>query len=58
MILFSYFPSREECSSRGGANGGSCASGFGVCCICKYIWKVFKLLLFILLEGYKDHKYF
>merc|ERR1711936_488059 len=22
----------EECSSKGGSNGGSCASGFGVCC--------------------------
>merc|ERR1719510_408423 len=22
----------EECSSKGGVNGGSCASGFGVCC--------------------------
>ncbi len=23
----------EECSNRGGTSGGSCASGFGVCCI-------------------------
>ena len=23
---------REECSSKGGTNDGSCASGFGVCC--------------------------
>jgi len=23
----------EECSNKGGTNGGSCASGFGVCCI-------------------------
>ncbi len=23
---------QEECSDRGGTNGGSCASGFGVCC--------------------------
>ncbi len=22
-----------ECSSRGGTNGGTCASGFGVCCL-------------------------
>merc|ERR1711944_167438 len=22
----------EECSNKGGTNGGSCASGFGVCC--------------------------
>ena len=25
-----------ECESRGGTNGGTCASGFGVCCICKF----------------------
>ncbi len=24
-----------ECESRGGTNGGTCASGFGVCCVCK-----------------------
>merc|ERR1712156_1243345 len=23
----------EECSTKGGSNDGSCASGFGVCCI-------------------------
>merc|ERR1711963_817913 len=23
----------EECSNKGGTNGGSCASGFGVCCV-------------------------
>merc|ERR1719323_233596 len=26
----------EECSSRGGVNAGSCAEGFGVCCIFSY----------------------
>ena len=26
----------EECSSRNGKQDGSCASGFGVCCVCKY----------------------
>jgi len=25
----------EECSSKGGTNDGSCASGFGVCCVVK-----------------------
>ena len=29
---FHFFPFREECSSKGGVNIGSCASGFGVCC--------------------------
>merc|ERR1711997_195050 len=24
---------KEECSSKGGKNEGSCASGFGVCCV-------------------------
>ena len=27
---------KEECSSKGGTNDGSCASGYGVCCVCKY----------------------
>ena len=26
---------REECSSKGGVNADTCASGFGVCCTCK-----------------------
>ena len=26
---------REECSAIGGTNEGSCASGFGVCCVGK-----------------------
>ena len=26
----------EECSARNGKQDGSCASGFGVCCVCKY----------------------
>ena len=30
-LLFSN--NREECSNKGGTNGGSCASGFGVCCV-------------------------
>ena len=29
---------REECSSKGGTNEGSCASGFGVCCTCKLVF--------------------
>ena len=34
-IIF-YFNFREECSSRSGTNEGSCASGFGVCCVREY----------------------
>ena len=26
---------RDECSNKGGSKIGSCAEGFGVCCICK-----------------------
>ena len=33
---------REECSSKGGSSEGSCASGFGVCCISK-LNKIHKL---------------
>lgn len=37
--LFLSFPvltsCSDECSSRGGTNSGSCASGYGVCCTCK-----------------------
>ena len=25
----------SECSSKGGVNADTCASGFGVCCTCK-----------------------
>ena len=31
---------REECSAKGGTNDGSCASGFGVCCVCELIFKL------------------
>ena len=27
--------SAEECSNRGGSSSGTCANGYGVCCICK-----------------------
>ncbi len=28
-----------ECASRGGANGGACARGFGVCCLCESMYR-------------------
>ncbi len=31
----SFSDCREECSNKGGTSSGSCASGFGVCCISK-----------------------
>ena len=30
-----------ECSSKGGVASGSCASGFGVCCVCKLLFPFF-----------------
>ena len=29
--------SSNECVKLGGASSGTCASGFGVCCLCKYL---------------------
>ena len=29
--------SSSDCSKLGGTASGSCASGFGVCCLCKYL---------------------
>ena len=29
------FISSEECSNRGGTSDGTCANGFGICCVCK-----------------------
>ena len=27
----------DECNSKGGVNSGTCANGFGVCCVCKTV---------------------
>ena len=27
---------QTECTEKNGEESGSCASGFGVCCVCKY----------------------
>ena len=32
MFSFSF---RDECTQRGGSAQGECASGYGVCCVCK-----------------------
>ena len=32
---------QAECTERNGEESGSCASGFGVCCVCKYLIKKF-----------------
>ena len=39
----------EECSNKGGVNAGSCASGFGVCCTCKYIFLQFCIISMVLI---------
>lgn len=28
--------SEEDCKNRGGESKGSCAEGYGVCCVCKF----------------------
>ena len=35
----------EECSSKGGTQDGSCASGFGVCCVCMQLNTLYLLLI-------------
>ena len=35
ILIFSFYS--EECSNKAGTNAGSCASGFGVCCTCKWL---------------------
>ena len=37
------YQNREECNQRGGTEDGTCASGFGVCCICKFSMLTAKL---------------
>ena len=38
MYVFEFltFCSSTECTSLGGSTDGSCAGGYGVCCICKW----------------------
>lgn len=31
----------EECAEKGGTASGSCAMGYGVCCICKNTYSAF-----------------
>ena len=35
----------SECTSRGGRSSGSCAAGFGVCCVCKNLVPFLPVLL-------------
>ena len=39
----------EECSSRNGKQDGSCASGFGVCCVCKYEHEIIRITFKIII---------
>ncbi len=36
----------EECEDRGGTSSGSCADGFGVCCISKILLLAFQLAIY------------
>ncbi len=38
LIFYWFFQHSTECQARGGNYSGSCANGFGVCCICKSIF--------------------
>ena len=38
LIYFVAGYTKEECSERGGTESGTCASGFGVCCISEYFF--------------------
>lgn len=37
LSLIFFFVFRSECTNKGGTAAGSCASGFGVCCTCKFL---------------------
>ena len=39
---------RDECENKGGTGYGSCAGGYGVCCVCKLVSEFLILLLGIL----------
>ena len=34
---------RDECENKGGTGYGSCAGGYGVCCVCKLVSEFFML---------------
>ena len=44
--------SSSDCSKLGGTASGSCASGFGVCCLCK---SNFKSLLYVFMKSTEYH---
>ena len=39
---------RDECENKGGTGYGSCAGGYGVCCVCKLVSEFLILRLGIL----------
>ena len=47
FVIFCDFS--EECSARGGQQDGSCAAGFGTCCICKILGLLTYFVNFILI---------
>jgi len=36
LFIYELYFFSSECTNKGGTAAGSCASGFGVCCTCKY----------------------
>ena len=48
---------RDECENKGGTGYGSCAGGYGVCCVCKLVSEFFILRLGILLIFMRYHLY-
>ena len=36
---------KDECENKGGTGYGSCAGGYGVCCVCKLVSELFILRL-------------
>ena len=47
---------KDECENKGGTGYGSCAGGYGVCCVCKLVSEFFILRLGISLI-LLDHLY-
>ena len=47
----------DECTNKGGTGYGSCAGGYGVCCVCKseFYFIFFMLFILYILSGMLPH---
>ena len=45
--------SAEECTTRGGINGGTCAGGYGVCCTCKHLFSTCCTMQFFIIVTFQ-----